>query len=243
MTAEANQLGARRHKVNPLPSTGPQLQLTELFPPYMPDTAKTFPEYVLNHDDIDAAFDERDEASWAHHRLQRMNLRCVALEQIMDISDQSRARGVEEHQFGDPSERVEMVNIALLELNRQREMKAIGSYGRICQLPKRGTSDTLLRVRYTLRNMRVLPAHRGKGFDRALAAGMAALIARELESLTETLWHTQTVAVQVRLTSHLNDLNGVLERIVSNRLRDELVAQDSMLQLDGKLSRFLPLGD
>ncbi|MDH3453356.1 MAG: hypothetical protein OEN20_13170 [Gammaproteobacteria bacterium] len=241
MTAEPNRLGARRHTVNPLPSTGPQLQLAELFPPYMPASVSTFPEYTLTRDDIDAAFEERDETNWAHHRLQRMNLRCVALEQLMDSSDQPRA--VAESQFGDQPVRAESVKIALLEINQEPEMKAIGSFGRICQLPKSDSNDTLLRVRYTLESLRVLPAHRGKGFDRSLAAGMAALMARELESLTETLWHTQTLAVQVRLTSRLDAASGVLKRIVSTRLRDELVAQDSMLQLDGKLSRFLPLGN
>lgn len=242
MTAEANRLGARRHTVNPLPSTGPQPKLTELFPPYMPASTRAFPEYALTHDDIDAAFEERNETSWAHHRLQRMHLRCVALEQLMDVSDQSRAGA--ERQFGNQTERVESVNIALLEHDQKRDIKAIGCFTRICQLPNSGTSaDTMLRVRYTLESLRVLPAHRGKGFDRTLASGMAALMASELESLTEMLWHTQTLAVHVRLTSNLEEPGGVLKRIVTARLRDELVAQDSMLQLDGKLSRFLPLGN
>ena len=241
MTAEANRLGARRHTVNPLASTGPKLQLTELFPPYMPASARTFPEHTLSQDDIDAAFDERNETSWAHHRLQRMNLRCVALEQLMDFDDQSRA--VAERQFGNQSERIESLSIALVEQDQNREIKAIGSFSRICQLPNSGTNDTQLRVRYTLESLRVLPAHRGKGFDRSLAAGIAALMARELENLTESLWHTQTLAVHVRLTSNLDEPGGVLKRIVDARLRDELIAQDSMLQLDGKLSRFLPLGN
>lgn len=240
MTAEPNRLGVRRHTVNPLPSTGPQLQLAELFPPYTPANARTFPEYALAQEDIEAAFTERDETRWAHHRLQRMNLRCVALEQIMNVNDQTRVTEPE-RQFGDQSQRVETINVALIEVNQHREIKAIGCIGRTCQLPRPGTNDTLLSVRYTLESMQILPAHRGKGFDRALAAGMAALIARELENLTETLWHTQTLAVQVRLISRLNEVSGVLKRIVSARLRDELVAQDSMLQLDGKLSRFLPL--
>jgi len=241
MTAEPNPLGARPHTINPLPSTGPQLQLAELFPPYTPANAGTFPEYALARDDVDAAFAERDETSWAQHRLQRMNMRCVALEQIMDISDQTR-EPADEHEFGDQSPRVEAINVALLEVDQHREMKAIGCFGRICQLPRSGSNDTVLAVRYTLESLRVLPAHRGKGFDRVLAAGMAALIARELETLTETLWHTQTLSVQVRFRSRLNETSGVLNRIVAGRLRDELIAQDSMLQLDGKLSRFLPLG-
>lgn len=242
MTAEPDRLGVRRHTVNPLPSTGPELQLSELFPPYAPANPHAFPEYSLTREDIDAAFAERDETSWAQHRLQRMNLRCVALEQIMSVSDQTRT-AAPERRFGTRAERLETINVALIEVHQQREMKALGCIGRICQLPRRGSTDTLLGVRYTLESMRVLPVHRGKGFERALAAGMAGLIARELESLTGTLWHTQTLAVQVRLTSRLDDATGTLKRIVSARLRDELVAQDSMLQLDGKLSRFLPLGN
>jgi len=241
MKAEPNRLAARRQKVTPLPTAGPQLQLAELFPPYVPASNRAFPEYTLTRDDIDAAFEERDETSWAHHRLQRMSLRCVALEQLKDISDQSRAFA--ERQFGDQSERVESVSIALLEHAGERELKAIATFGRICQLPRSGAGEKRLRVRYTLESLRVLPVHRGKGFDRTLASGIAALIAQELELLTDTLWHTQTLTVQVCLTSRLDDPSGVLKRIVESRLRDELVAQDSMLQLDGKLSRFLPLGN
>ncbi len=242
MTAEVNQVGAQP-EVNPLPTSGPQLQLGALFPPYIPASARAFPEYTLGHEDIDAAFAEPDEGVWAHHRLQRMALRCIALEQIMDICDQPQRTGVAERRVGDQTECVEAVNVALIEVNQQREMKAIARFGRICQMPQRGSSDALLRVQYTLESLRVLPVHRGKGFERALAAGIAALIVRELEHLTETLWHTQTLAVKVRLTSRLDDPGGVLQRIVAARLRDELVAQDSMLQLDGKLSRFLPLGE
>ena len=60
MTADLNRLAARRHTVNPLPSTGPQLQLGALFPPYVPSSVRSFPEYVLDQEDIDAAFAERD---------------------------------------------------------------------------------------------------------------------------------------------------------------------------------------
>lgn len=237
MRSERAQQLARRRPVNPLPGNAALHNLGNLLPPYVPESPLQFPPYSLQAEDIEHAFSRRDESNWAQHRMQRMDLAVLPLPQLMDVVDRVE-RPVARREMSGQSRRSEAVNIALVDV-QSREIKAIARLLRRCRLSEQGN---MLELAYSLESLSVLPVHRNKGFDRVLASGLCALITREMEFLTHAIWHTQTLSVKVAFTTRVPAAGAaVLHAIITGRLRDELVAQDSLLQLDGKLSRFLPL--
>ncbi len=222
-----------------LPSAGPRLRLADLCAPYRPCSPAAFPPHPLGIDDVRAAFAGLDENSWIEHRLSRMQLRCLPVEQLMDANDRP-ANGRPDDGAARERARYEGVNLALQDAD-SGQMKAMARLARRCALA-RGAGRRVLDLHYCLESLCVLPVQRNRGYDRVLASAVAALVSRELEALAQALWHTHTCAVQVAFTSRVDEHAGTaLREIIVARLRDELVAQDSLLQLDGKLSRFLPL--
>jgi len=238
MTSEQIPLPTALRRVpQPLPGAAPQQRLAELFPPYRCADPAAFPPYALHADDIDSAFFEGARSYWAQHRPQPVNLQCVALEQLAVVGDRRPAAPVELPRASE-HERREGLNVALVELQGAGQIKAIARLLRHCRAP---TAD-VCRVSYLLDSLRVLPAQRDKGFDRVLASAIGGLIGRELEHLVHAVRHALSLSFEVKFGCRSGGPEAaVLQRIVAARLRDELVAQDSMLQLDGKLSRFHPL--
>ena len=217
-------------------NSGPSPRLVHLFPVYQPYARKAFRTYKLQKEDLELAFSEDGDQLWAQHRARKMELSCEPLERLVNS-----VMTTAEYPAVNLSEnfRNEAATVGLCKTGQSGDILAIARFTRTLKLSKDAQGQTLTVV-YGLDSLSVLPVHKNKGYERIIAVAVAGIIEAELECLCQAIWHTQALNIKPGFVSRLPK-SAIANKLIAQRLNDDVIAQDSMLQLDGKVARFHPL--